>query len=135
MPGGKCGLFPGIEKLHQSAEYKQREAENDLLRAVGRDRLLEFAKAEKEGRMEILPCKTGESVWITRSYARTHNPPIAGEVIGFEVFNDGNMTVQVLIWADLGEGRKKYGFSKESFGKIIFLSKKEAEAALREQEG
>lgn len=27
MPGGRSGLFPGIERLHQSAEYKQREAE------------------------------------------------------------------------------------------------------------
>ncbi len=49
MPGGRSGLFPGIERLHQSAEYKQREVEDELLRSVGRDRLLELAKAEKDG--------------------------------------------------------------------------------------
>lgn len=55
MPGGRCGLFPGIERLHQSEEYKQREAEDKLLREVGRDRLLELSKAEKEGRLVVLP--------------------------------------------------------------------------------
>lgn len=55
MPGGRSGLFPGVERLHQSAEYKQREAEDELLRSVGRDRLLELAKAEKDGRLALFP--------------------------------------------------------------------------------
>lgn len=59
MPGGRSGLYPGIEKKHQSAEYKQYEAENDLLRAVGRERLLELAQAERDGRLAVLPCKGG----------------------------------------------------------------------------
>lgn len=54
MPGGRSGLYPGIEKKHQSAEHKQYEAENDLLRAVGRERLLELAQAEKDGRLMVL---------------------------------------------------------------------------------
>lgn len=54
MPGGRSGLYLGIEKKHQSAEYKQYEAENDLFRAVGRDRLLELARAEKDGRLVVL---------------------------------------------------------------------------------
>ena len=82
-----------------------------------------------------LPCKVGEPVWIIESYMRKHNAPINGTVTKFEVFNDAIMTVQVLIWADLGEGKKNYGFSKECFGKIVFTSREEAEAALKEQEG
>lgn len=62
MPGGRSGLYPGIEKLHQSAEYKQREAENDLLRAVGRDRLLQLARAERDGLLVILDCEE-ESIY------------------------------------------------------------------------
>lgn len=54
MPGGRSGLYPGIEKKHQSAQYKQYEAENDLLLDVGRDHLLELARAEKDGRLVVL---------------------------------------------------------------------------------
>lgn len=66
MPGGRSGLYPGIEKLHQSAEYKQHEAEDDILRAVGRDRLLELARAEKNGRLVVLPCKVGDKEGVNR---------------------------------------------------------------------
>lgn len=55
MPGGKGGRFPGIERMHQSEEYKKREVEDKLLRSVGRDRLLELARAEKAGRLVVLP--------------------------------------------------------------------------------
>lgn len=63
MPGGRSGLYPGIEKKHQSAQYKQYEAENDLLLDVGRDRLLELAQAEKDGRLVVLPCKVGDLLY------------------------------------------------------------------------
>lgn len=55
MPGGKSGLFPGIEKLHQSEEYTQWKAEEDLLREIGRDRLVELAQAEQDGRLPAPP--------------------------------------------------------------------------------
>lgn len=67
MPGGKCGRFPGIERLHQSEEYKKREAEDKLLRSVGRDRLLELAQAEKDGRLVVLPCKLTDTVYVVES--------------------------------------------------------------------
>lgn len=57
MPGGKCGLFPGIERMNQSEEYKRRKAEDELLRSVGRERLVELAKDERDGRLVVLPCK------------------------------------------------------------------------------
>lgn len=48
-------MFPGIERLHQSEEYKQRQAEDALLRSVGRERLVELAQAERDGRLVVLP--------------------------------------------------------------------------------
>lgn len=57
MPGGKSGMFPRIEQLHQSEEYKQRQAEDELLRSVGRERLVELAQDERDGRLVVLPCK------------------------------------------------------------------------------
>lgn len=48
-------MFPGIERLHQSEEYKQRQAEDAILRSVGRERLVELAQAEQDGRLVVLP--------------------------------------------------------------------------------
>lgn len=36
---------------------EQRQAEDELLRTVGRDRLVELAQAEKDGRLVVLPCR------------------------------------------------------------------------------
>lgn len=47
-------MFPGIERMHQSEEYKQRQAEDAILRDVGRDRLVELAQAEQAGRLVVL---------------------------------------------------------------------------------
>lgn len=57
MFGKKCGLFSGIEQLRQSKEYKQRQAEDALLRSVGHERLVELARAEKDGRLVVLSNK------------------------------------------------------------------------------
>lgn len=117
------GLTPeGVVALQTSNQELKKEA-------------LPLMQAKIQDRLVVLPCKVGEVVWITNSYMRQHSPPITGKVDGFEVIRDGIMNIQVLIWADLGEGKKKYGFRDDSFGKTIFTSRKEAEAALKEQEG
>lgn len=52
---------------------EQRQAEDDLLRAVGRDRLVELAQAEQDGRLVVLPdWKPGD-------------PPIPGMVIDYDL--------------------------------------------------
>lgn len=56
MPGEKCGMFPGSE------EYKQRQAEADFFLSVGRERLVELAQAERDGRLVVLP--EGKARWI-----------------------------------------------------------------------
>lgn len=55
MPGGRCGLFPGITKRQQTQEYKQEMAERDLLREAGRSHLVELVRAERDGRLVVLP--------------------------------------------------------------------------------
>lgn len=48
-------MFPEIERMHQSEEYKQRQAEDAILRDIGRDRLVELARADQAGRLVVLP--------------------------------------------------------------------------------
>lgn len=142
MPGGRCGLFPGIEKLHRSAEYKQREAEDDLLRTVGRDRLLELARAEKDSRLAVLPCEVGNLLYEADSPKYgviTCKVIYIGYYIGPERHIPGEPMVQTAtVGVEVIEGHGKgsaYAFETEDFGKIVFMNRKEAEAALKEQEG
>jgi len=92
-------------------------------------------QAKIEERLVELPCKVGTSVWAISAYCKQYNPPIKGHVSKFVLHDDELMYLEALIWMDLGEGEKDYGYSTDSFGKIIFLTREEAEAALKEQEG
>lgn len=142
MPGGRSGLFPGVERLHQSAEYKQREAEDELLRSVGSDRLLELSKAEKDGRLVVLPCKAGDLLYevdlpeygvITCKvlHVGTYNGP-AAHVEGNHMVSAVSVGVEVVEGHGKGSG---YAFEAEDFGKIVFLEREAAEAELKEREG
>lgn len=107
MPGGRSGLYPGIERKHQTEEYKQYEAESGLLRAVGRNRLVELAQAEQDGRLVVLPCKVGTPVWEIGD------------------FDGGNLKRRPFCVEDMSFWR---------FGTTVFLTREAAEAALKKRE-
>lgn len=78
----------------------------------GFDRLRELAEADKDGRVLILPCKVGDTVYRLQYIEQTPGRFTVGVVpIKF-----------ALIWL-------------EEFGKTVFLSREEAEKALQEMEG
>lgn len=75
-------------------------------------RLRELAEADKDGRVLILPCKVGDTVYRLQYIEQTPGRFTVGVVpIKF-----------ALIWL-------------EEFGKTVFLSREEAEKALQEMEG
>lgn len=75
-------------------------------------RMVELMKADKEGRVLILPCKVGDTVYRLQYIEQTPGRFTVGVVpIKF-----------ALIWL-------------EEFGKTVFLSREEAEKALQEMEG
>ncbi len=94
------------------------------------DHLRELADAERDGRLVVLPCKVGTPVWVTSAFLNQYNPPKEGHVSRFVLHDDAIVYCEALVLMDLGVGNKEYGFSTDSFGKIVFLSRKEAEAAL-----
>nr|DAM83904.1 MAG TPA: hypothetical protein [Caudoviricetes sp.] len=72
------------------------------------DRLREFAEADKDGRLVVLPCKVGDTVY------RIFNPPSREPVISAHTL----MSVDYIVrWID-------------KFGKTVFLTREEAEKAL-----
>ena len=88
------------------------------------DRLLEIAEADKDGRCVVLPCKVGDTVW---RIVRDGEPHITRDEVRDMYFAD-DMTLCV----ELVGGRVTF---TEKFGKTVFLSREEAEKALREMEG
>jgi len=92
------------------------------------DRLRELAEADKDGRCVILPCKIGDKIWLAT-----------------DVFN-GSETVQMIGSRYIDEIKhnklnKNTMISKDPFelhfypseiGKTVFLTRQEAEYALKE---
>ena len=87
-------------------------------------RMVELMKADRDGRVVVLPCKQGDTVW---RIVRDGEPHITRDEVRDMCFAD-NMTLCV----ELVGGRVTF---TEKFGKTVFLSREEAEKALREMEG
>ena len=76
------------------------------------NRLRELAEADKDGRLVVLPCKVGDTV-----YRLQYIEPTPGR------FTVGVAPIKfALVWL-------------EEFGKTVFLTREEAEKALAEMEG
>ena len=87
-------------------------------------RIRELAEADKDGRLVMLPCKVGDTVW---RIIRDGEPHITRDEVRDMYFAD-DMTPCV----ELVGGRVTF---TEKFGKTVFLSRAEAERALQEMEG
>ena len=87
-------------------------------------RIRELAEADKDGRVVVLPCKVGDTVW---RIVRDGEPHITRDEVRDMYFAD-DMTPCV----ELVGGRVTF---TEKFGKTVFLSRAEAERALQEMEG
>lgn len=91
-------------------------------------RMVELMKADKDGRVVVLPCKVGDTVWALIGYARE---PRECKV---EFVNIGNgYTTIILRTAD--DAREQCGVLLLAFGRTVFLTHEEAEKALRKMKG
>ena len=87
-------------------------------------RLRELAEADKDGRVVVLPCKVGDTVW---RIVRDGEPHITRDEVRDMYFADDMPPCVELVG-----GRVTF---TEKFGKTVFLSREEAERALQEMEG
>ena len=94
------------------------------------ERLRELYKADKDGRVVVLPCKVGDT-----AYYLNGKLIIDFEVIGYMVDERG-------AWSFMGEyheektGKTYYCDPEtEKIGKTVFLTREEAEKALQEMKG
>ena len=117
------GLTP-----ERCAEFARADAEGRYI--VMRDaeqegvaRLRELAEADKDGRLVVLPCKVGDTVWANLDGMRHTRKCV------IEFANIGSH-VTTIVFSTVDGLREQYGVNPCSFGKTVFLTREEAEKAL-----
>lgn len=85
------------------------------------DRLRQWAKADKEDRLVVLPCKVGDTVWFVRPL--DSKKEITETTIEKMVVKGRGVYMKLACNA-------MYETSCNSIGKTVFLTREEAEAAL-----
>lgn len=135
--GHYCG--PAIDRLAAYEDTRQAPEEiyslygewcamMSVLNSIGSyDRLRELAEADKEGRVVVLPCKVGDTVYEVTS---------RGTISEYEVMAmRTEMFEQFIAWR-LRKGfvdRFCDGIPVGEIGKTVFLTREEAERALMER--
>jgi len=132
-----CPVFLAYTFAVQACHLRDRlkQIEDILGDTYDLDHLRELAEAERAGRLAVLPCKVGTPVWVTSAFFYRCDPPIEGRIAKFVIHGGTIVFCEALVRIDLNSGPKEYGFNIDSFGKIVFLTREKAEAALeREKE-
>ena len=114
------GLTPEeIDMDHEAAEQLRR-----LCRDCDLDRLEKLAEADKDGRLVVLPCKVGDTVYEVTS--RKTKSEYRVKAIRVELF------CTFIEW-DIVAGfvdKSIFGVPVDEIGKTVFLTREEAEKAL-----
>lgn len=99
--------------------------ENKIDEIVGVEKLCEYFKPKS--RFVELPCEVGQTVYM----------PFEGEVTQLSIFRVSVVLImgeEVIIFCDAKSAKVGTSFSYHNIGKTVFLSREEAEKALKERE-
>lgn len=96
------------------------------------DRLRELAEADKDGRVVVLPCKVGDTVYMIERIFDIDNG-VCDEICARAVIGYGGNNLNKLWLVGSGGICNAHIFVSE-FGKTVFLTREEAEKALAEME-
>ena len=102
------GLEPEAVETVKLALAAKHLVDLETLNNTPISRLVELAEADKDGRVVVLPCKVGDTVYILR-----------------RAFDGADVVGETELWWD----------DIPQLGKTVFLTREEAEKALQEMEG
>lgn len=137
--GGNCTQKEVWERLKQFEDAVQTPekaawAKKTIEMAFSDDtseveRLRELYKADKDGRVVVLPCKVGDTIYFARA-----NPILQYKVTGYEM-GEASISQVRSKHVDKETGLTfNFTFRPGSIGKTVFLTREEAEKALQEME-
>lgn len=135
------GLNRAVERLAAyediGADPEEISVQLEILRryseaayGIGLKRLRELAKAEKDGRLMVLPCKLGDVVYLLPA---SRNDGIRSVKVKRIEMTITRMERDLVLCIDLGDGRQETFRWASDKGRTWFSSKKEAEAALKKE--
>ena len=114
------GLEPEAVETVKLALAAKHMVDLETLNNTPISRLVELAEADKEGRVVVLPCRQGDELW---TYG---NSPHGREVYRFTVSDVSTLNGRTVL-NTLGLGTIR----PEDIGKTVFLSREEAEKAMK----
>nr|DAE79565.1 MAG TPA: hypothetical protein [Caudoviricetes sp.] len=140
----------GVERLaayedtrltpERCAEFARADAEGRYIvmrdaEQEGVSRLRELAEADKDGRLVVLPCKAGDTLWVTGRDNVPRKMKLEAPDIRAVCTDEDNLCMSTC-------NRKPDGFCAyrlrndgADVGKTVFLTREEAEKALKTKEG
>lgn len=112
------------------------DSESGINQAI--KKLAEYETAEEEGKLVVMPCKVGDYIWDI-DFGR----PCAYEITGFSIGNlnddycddEGMVFDEVIAYYSNSNGSITGKFAVSEIGRTVFLTREEAEKALKEMEG
>ena len=109
-------------------KYRPHEILNDVFDCLAAyedsgltpEQVQELAKAKADGRLMVLPCKVGDTIWKIKAVFSYFSKPMEDRVERIIISSN-----EILVCCTSGAK-----FSIGSVGKIVFLTREEAEKAL-----
>lgn len=120
------GLEPEEAEACKVALMGKTLAEIKEIEGLSIERMKELAKAEAEDRLLILPCKVGDTVYLIKQVMIGTKSIFDARVNGISVSYAGDVILHF-------GGHPPVSYCASSIGETIFLTRAEAEAALRKE--
>ena len=105
----------------------------DLESLCSYTRLRELAEADKDGRLVVLPCKVGDTVYMIERIFDIDNG-VCDEICARKVIGYGGNNLNKL-WLIGSGGICNVSIFVSEFGKTVFFTREEAARAMQEMEG
>ena len=125
-------------RLREELQKNEASLSEIFSRTYGpfKQKIGQWLQAEHDGRLVVLPCKVvcGTTIWWADS--NFHANPIKCEVSSFGIYTgpDGGLQVWMNCYV-FGPTPMSISFRMSSIGKTVFLTREEAEAALKGGDG
>ena len=138
VPSAHCPLLRQYLDTGMTPEEVERsklEIEAGCVKAIARtygidiNRLRKLAEADRDGRVEVLPCKVGDTGWVTRNpwTGKLLKKPLDAYVNGMKMYSHG-LYVNLLFDTRKINGARDYEINH--IGKTVFLTHEQAVKAL-----
>lgn len=122
-----------VTALGKLFDYALKESKTLTEQLTLLKHIRKLAEADKDGRVVVLPCKVGDTVYMIERIFDIDNG-ICDEICARKVIGHGGNNLNQLWLVGSGGICNAYIFVSE-FGKTVFLTREEAERAIQEMEG